>query len=286
MTKIGLTTFENFQKNEHYLYGKSYIKLKVKGKGINRIFYAKDKEFNSKYIPPNEVIINNIRKSYVYYEYEFKNESNNVILIWSKPCNNLHTAFYGCSNITNVDFSNFNSSCLEHIGGLFQYCSSLTDVNFTNFNTENVRYMDSMFSGCSSISSLDISNFNTSSVVDMKYMFKNCQNLHYLNLKNFEQRNNFNYTDIFRGIPNNIIVCINKLKARDLYQLIKNLGDSYFDCSDDWFIRNNIFNYSYISLKVKGKGINRIFYARDMEEWCSKFMSPNEVLINIMSVIL
>ena len=49
---------------------------------------------------------------------------------------------------------------------------------------------------------------------------------------------------------------------------------------DDWFTKNNILNYSYITLKVKGKGINKIFYGRNLEEYCSAFIPPNEVLIN------
>ena len=135
-----------------------------------------------------------------------------------------------------------------------------------------------MFRNCYSLISLDLSNFNTALVKDMKYMFDNCINLHYLNLKNFEQNNNLNYTDIFRGIPNNIIACINNTKAPNLYRLIENLENSYFDCSDDWFTRNNIFDYSYITLKVKGIGTNKIFYARDHEEFCSKFIPPDEVI--------
>ena len=191
---------------------------------MNRIFYAYDKtHFISKFIPPDEVIINNIKKSYVFYEYEFNNEINNVTLIWNENINNLHTAFYECSNITHADLSHFQSSNLYHIGGLFQHCSSLTYVNITNFNTENVQYMSFMFRNCYSLISLDLSNFNTALVKDMKYMFDNCINLHYLNLKNFEQNINLDYTEIFRGIQNNIIACINNTKTPNLYRLIENL---------------------------------------------------------------
>ena len=194
--------------NENYLIGKSYIKLKVNGKGINRIFYSKDnKEINTYPIPPYEVIINNIRKSYVFYEYEFINDINNVILIWNNPFNNLQALFYKCSNITEVDLSHFDSSSLKYIGRLFHECSSLTYVNFTNFITDNVEAMHYMFRECISLKSLDLSNFNTQLVTNMNYMFDNCNNLHYLNLKNFEQNDNLTYKGIFNGIPNNIIVC-------------------------------------------------------------------------------
>ena len=273
--------------DKNYLNEKSYIKLKVKGIGINRIFYSKDnKELITDFIPPDEVIINNKKKSYVFYEYEFENDINNVILIWNQLIGNLRLAFYGCSNITEVDLSHYDSPSLNNIGRLFQYCSSLTYVNFTNFNTEHVQYMFNMFQRCISLKSLDLSNFNTRSVIEMKYMFDNCKNLHYLNLKNFEENDNLDYNNlniyknIFRGISNDIKVCINKTKAPYLYQLIKDLNNSYIDCSDDWFINNNIFNYSYITIKIKGKGIKRIFYGRNFEEFCSPFKPPDEVLIN------
>ena len=62
--------------------------------------------------------------------------------------------------------------------------------------------------------------------------------------------------------------------------MIKNFSEPHFDCSDDWFIRNNIFNYEYITLKVKGKGMNRIFYEYDIHNYCPQFKVPDEVLIN------
>ena len=59
---------------------------------------------------------------------------------------------------------------------------------------------------------------------------------------------------------------------------------SYIDCSYYRFIwpeiKMNMNNYSYIILKVKGIGINRIFYGKDRENYCSKFIPPNEVYIN------
>ena len=68
-------------------------------------------------------------------------------------------------------------------------------------------------------------------------MFYNCKNLQYLNIKNFEQNSNLNYNEIFYGIPKNLIVCINKTKAPDLYQLIQNLNCGNIYCSDDWYIK-------------------------------------------------
>ena len=276
--------------NETYLIGKSYITLKVKGKGINRVFYAKDRTFGQDFIPPDEVVINNYRQGYLHYEYDFKEEKNNeAVLIWHNSGDYLHSAFYKCSNITHIDLSHYNTSSLTNIGGLFQYCSSLVYINFTNINTLNIINMDYMFRDCTSLTTLDLIKFRTSSVINMKYMFLNCNKLRFLNLRNFEQNAKLNYTDIFNGVPNNITVCINKNKAPNLYQLIKNLNDSYIECSDLWSIRNkpipiiNTYEYNYIILRVKGIGINKIFYGKDYEETCGNFIPPDEVYINNIS---
>ena len=85
----------------------------------NPIFYC-----NSYFIPPDEVIINNVKKNNVNYEYDFINDINNVILIWNEPIKYLQHIFYKYSNITEVDLSHLNSSLLENTGGMFQLCSS------------------------------------------------------------------------------------------------------------------------------------------------------------------
>ena len=93
-------------------------------------------------------------------------------------------------------------------------------------------------------------------------------------MKNFKLNDHISHDKIIDGIPNNVRVCIYEDKAPYLYGLIKNLNDSHFDCSDDWFIRNTIFNYNYIKLKVKGKQKNRIFSEKE------NLIPPDEVLIN------
>ena len=54
---------------------------------------------------------------------------------------------------------------------MFCGCSSLTSLNLSNFNTNNVNNMSAMFHNCSSLTSLNLSNFNTNNVTNMSYMF-------------------------------------------------------------------------------------------------------------------
>ena len=121
--------------------------------------------------------------------------------------------FAGCSSLTSLDLSSFNTSKVTDMRGLFEGCKNLTSLNVSGLNTSNVKYMDAMFKGCSSLTSLDLSNFNTSNVVSMgtvyRYfynsgsagqygrtvyltnggMFENCTSLTNLDLSNFNTTN-------------------------------------------------------------------------------------------------
>lgn len=93
----------------------------------------------------------------------------NVTEIWSM--------FSGCSSLTSLDLSNFNTENLTSFGELFNNCSSLTSINLSSFNTANVTSMQELFSGCSSLTSLDLSSFNTANLKNARYMFSGCSNL-------------------------------------------------------------------------------------------------------------
>ena len=98
--------------------------------------------------------------------------------------------FQGCSSLTSLDISNFDTSLVQNgMDGMFQDCSSLTSLDISNFDTGNVTNMSRMFSGCKSLASLDVSNFNTINVTSMSNIFGNCNNLTELDLRAFDTTN-------------------------------------------------------------------------------------------------
>jgi len=190
--------------------------------------YAKFLE-DEKEIKENiEISINdNIIKFSYFYKFNKKGKYY-IKYKCKKNLTKLCFLFEGCSSLTNVDFSNFNSNEVINMDGLFGECRSLSKVNFSNFNSNNVINMDNMFFkcsslkyinlsnfntnklikmrlmffGCSSLTSLNLSNFNTNNVFDMSSMFYNCSSLTYLNLSNFNTNNVINMNEMFTGCKN------------------------------------------------------------------------------------
>ena len=107
--------------------------------------------------------------------------------------------FAGFSALTNLAFSNFNTSNVTNMNAMFGGCRNLTSLDLSNFNTSKVTNMSSMFSACLQLSSLDLSNFNTGSVIDMSSMFKNCYYLPSLNISNLNTTSVINMSYMFNN---------------------------------------------------------------------------------------
>jgi surface protein len=89
----------------------------------------------------------------------------------------MNSMFNGCSGLTSLNLSNFNTEKVTDMNRMFEGCSGLTELDLSKFNTENVNNMCVMFQSCSSLTSLNLSNFNTAKVTDMRYMFNYCSSL-------------------------------------------------------------------------------------------------------------
>ena len=107
--------------------------------------------------------------------------------------------FYNCSNLTQLDTSNWDTSQVTNMYCMFRSCSLLTEADLSNFKTDLVGNMSYMFSDCKSLTQLDVSNFVTSNVTDMLSMFYNCNNLTSLDVSNFDTSKVTNMKNVFRG---------------------------------------------------------------------------------------
>ena len=94
--------------------------------------------------------------------------------------------FQGCENLQNIKFSpDFTIANASSMKFMFSGCSSLTALDLSKFNTSNVTSMIRVFEDCSSLTKLDLSSFDTSKVNDMMGMFNNCSSLKELDLRSF-----------------------------------------------------------------------------------------------------
>ena len=83
--------------------------------------------------------------------------------------------FYGCSNLTSLDLSSFNTENVTGMYQMFYICYNLTSVDLSSFKTNNVTSMGWMFSNCSNLTTIYASNlWDMSSVTYSNYMFHEC----------------------------------------------------------------------------------------------------------------
>ena len=123
---------------------------------LYQIFYNK--------FPPNEIIINGNVRTDKQYSYQITNTDSNVTISWNNKLNSTYQMFEGCTDIIEIDFSDFDSSQVTQMNEMFVNCMSLRSINFGNFKTSKVKIMDNMFVLCSALISLDLSSFDTSKV--------------------------------------------------------------------------------------------------------------------------
>ena len=115
----------------------------------------------------------------------------------------MNNMFYGCSKITSLDVSHFNTSNVTDMSGLFSGCYNLPSLDLRNFDTSKVTDMSDMFNqqigNYTKLKSIDVSSFNTSKVTNMNGMFYACRVLETLDVSNFDTKEVTDMSDMFLG---------------------------------------------------------------------------------------
>jgi len=83
----------------------------------------------------------------------------------------MYATFNGCSGLTSLDVSGFDTALVTTMHYMFNGCSGLTSLDVSGFDTALVTTMHYMFSGCSGLTSLDVSGFDISSMTSATNMF-------------------------------------------------------------------------------------------------------------------
>ena len=114
---------------------------------------------------------------------------------------NMEGMFYGMSNLTTLDLSNFDTSKVTNMGNMFSSMTNLTSLNLSSFNTSKVTDMSFMFYGIPNLTSLDLSNFDTSKTTKMSFMFYGMRKLTALNLSSFNTSQVTDMSGMFSSMP-------------------------------------------------------------------------------------
>ena len=134
----------------------------------------------------------------------FNNKSNllTVEYLGTSNITTMNSMFYGCSSLTSIDLSGWDTSSVTDMSNMFYNCTSLTSLDISDWNTSQVTDMNSMFYGCNKLQSLDVSKWTTSSVTKMNSMFYGCTNLQSLDLSNWDISSVTNMTRMFENCTN------------------------------------------------------------------------------------
>ena len=102
-----------------------------------------------------------------------------------------------------------------------------------------------MFEQCSSLILLNLSSFDTSQVGYICRTFHECINLEYINLYNFKEIKLTSYGDIFVGVPENIVICMDENNIKDkILPLISNITCHTISCSNNWKLKQKKIIYN------------------------------------------
>ena len=163
-----------------------------------------------------------VEKIYLHYK-----EDSNLVPIIPINATSCYDMFYGCKSLTQLNLSNFDTSQVINMSGIFSACTALTQLNLSNFNTNNVSAMSGIFNCCYKLTQLDLSSFDTSKVVYMDNMFSHCKSLTQLDLSNFDTSEVYRMDDMFYDCPKlNIIYISVKWNINS----VENSDDMFEDC--------------------------------------------------------
>ena len=101
------------------------ITLKIQ-KGVNSIIYKDFKNYIS------EVYINDIKMENIKTSYDFTENENTVKIILNSQITNCNQMFKDCKFITEISFSNFDSSNINGFSEVFKNCERLTSIDLSD----------------------------------------------------------------------------------------------------------------------------------------------------------
>ena len=197
---------------------------------------------------PDKILINGQEVNQTVPKIVINEEGSIIELIWNNPLSNCHAMFKGMSHISEINFTDFDTSKVTDMSKMFMNCESLENLDLSSFDTSNVEDMSYMFSKCDSLKNIEISNFKTSKVKNMARMFEFCDELEYINIDNFDTSSVINMDYMFRFCLNMKQINISKFNTKNVKSM-KGMFAGCF-CLVELNLKNfdfsNVFDSSYM----------------------------------------
>ena len=144
--------------------------------------------------------------------------------------------FCGCSNIIELDLTQFDTNGITEMTGMFKGCSSLVSLKLPSSPFSQAEGMGGFFEGCSSLVSLDLSSFTGNDVKHINGMFKECISLVSLNFQNFKGQNVEGMGEMFNGCKSLVSLDLSSFTASSIIHMDK----VFLNCTNLQYI--NIIN--------------------------------------------
>ena len=165
--------------NFRQLESTSKIALKVNEIGMQSIL-------NKSFRPlPNKILVNGKEIDMVDSQINVTDTNSVIELFWNETITNCSEMFAEMSNISEINFTDFDTSKVTDMSNMFMNCKSLKELDLSSFDTSNVMDMSKMFYNCINLNNLHINNFKTEKVTNMERMFEYCMSLENLDMHNF-----------------------------------------------------------------------------------------------------
>jgi len=182
----------------------------------------------------------------------------------TKNVTNMSHMFSGCCNLTNIDLSSFDTKNVTNMIGMFFFCCNLANIDLSSFDTKNVTNMSGMFGYCDNLANIDLSSFDTKNVTDMSCMFYNCSNLTNIDLSSFDTKNATNMKHMFYDCSNLNRVKVNNISSNIIEELLEYTNANIIDqfgnnISNNNYLnnnQNNYFNNNYIMNNINNNNFN------------------------------
>lgn len=114
-------------------------------------------------------------------------------------CRSASSMFNGCSSLTSLDVSGFQTGKITNFGSMFFGCSSLESLDVSGWDTSSGVLFTGTFMNCTSLNSLDVSGFRVQNAESLSLMFRNCSSLQHLDVSKWDVSSSTDDSGMFSG---------------------------------------------------------------------------------------